>query len=342
MMRSLKAAVLAGALFVSSLSATAFAAQTPKNVNVFYVPLQFVFDGQQVAPPKDQQAFIFEGNTYVPLRFISYSLNKAVQWDGDSYTVSVEEPKEKDKLEIADFNLNTKVRGGKLRDKFDTTELAASNIEVYQEKVTYVFDGKEKEISEELPGLFVDNKLYVPLRFFSESVGNKIEWNATSYTISAVSPAKEKADKEAAAKAAAEKAAAQKAAEEKKAAEAKKDTPAIPAGGGGGAIGGGSSTTAKSETDIVTPYLTRSAALESEARAYFEGKLKEFFEHPENYKQIKADAIAQLAEYDSRFYGWMEELSAELIANKYTTAKVTELSSQYEARKEEQRRALGY
>ncbi|WP_159887515.1 copper amine oxidase N-terminal domain-containing protein [Paenibacillus puerhi] len=341
MMRRLKATVLAGALFVSSLSATAMAAQTPKNVDVYYVPLQFVFDGEQVAPPQDQQAFIYEGSTYVPLRFISYSLNKAVQWDGDSYTVSVEEPKEKDKLQIADFNLNTKVRDGKLRDKFDASQLTASPIEVYQEKVTYIFDGKEKEIGDELPGLFVDNKLYVPLRFFSESVGNKIEWNAQSYTITAVSPAKEKADKEAATKAAAEKAAAQKAVEEKKAADAKKDASTTPVGGGGGSAGGGSSAT-KSQDAIVSPYLTRISAMESEAESYFVLAFGKYITaQPDKQQEILANARAKLAEYNSRFDSWMVDLENELVASNYSTDKAAELRVQYEERKEAKKKQYG-
>ncbi|MEK8126894.1 copper amine oxidase N-terminal domain-containing protein [Paenibacillus filicis] len=338
MMKKFKMALLASALFVSSLTTTAFGAQTPKNVDVYYVPLQFVFDGEQVAPPQDQQAFIYEGSTYVPLRFISYSLNKAVQWEGDTYTVSVQDPKEKDKLEIADHNLNTKVRGGKLRDEFNASQLTSSNIEVYQEKVKYIFDGKEKEIGEDLPGLFVNNKLYVPLRFFSESVGNKIEWNDKSYTITAVSPAKLKADKEAAEKAAAEKAAAEKKAAEEK----KKDTPATIGGaGGGGSVGGGGSSTTKSETDIVNPYLDKIRGLESEANAYFTEALIKFLGNPAQQDEIKAAAKTKLAEYDSRFYGWMDSLSQELTANNYQTAKVTELSSKYEEKKEEQKKLLG-
>ena len=159
------------------------AEQASQKVDVYFVPMHFVFDGTQLAPPSDQQGFIYEGSTYVPLRFIAYSLNKAVQWDGDTYTVSIVEPNQQDKAVIDDY----KVKQAKTKKltKVDTSQLSRTGIHVYPEKVTYVFDGMTKQPAVNLPGFIYENRLYVPMRFFSEAVGKKIEWDPVSYTVSA-------------------------------------------------------------------------------------------------------------------------------------------------------------
>lgn len=241
----------AATVLLAGMMGTAYAEQKAKSIEVYYAPVEFVFDGEQYAPPEGQQAFIYEGTTYVPLRFISYSLNRAVQWDGNTYTVSVSEPKESDKLAIQEFNLNTKVRNGIKRLVFDSSSLSASSIVVYEEKVNYVFDGQAKEMQSGASGLFVNNNLYVPLRFFSESIGRLIEWNPASYTIAADSkpvvkePVKEEKPVE----------------KEPEKPEAKPETekPVTPPAGGGGAIGGGVGSGSTGGTDT--------AKLQAEAEA---------------------------------------------------------------------------
>ncbi|TVY10393.1 copper amine oxidase N-terminal domain-containing protein [Paenibacillus cremeus] len=177
----------ASAILLVGMTGTAFAEQKASDIDVYYVPLQFEFDGEQYTPAEDQRGFIYEGSTYVPLRFISYSLNQGVKWDGDTYTVSVGEPSKIEKQEINEYNLNTKVRDAVKRDKFDASQLTPTTLTAYKEKVQYVFQGQSKEMASGTSGLFIDNRLYVPLRFFSESVGRQIEWDAVSYTISAKS-----------------------------------------------------------------------------------------------------------------------------------------------------------
>ncbi|WP_372814221.1 copper amine oxidase N-terminal domain-containing protein [Paenibacillus sp.] len=321
------------AMLLASAVSTASAAQTPKNVDVYYVPLQFVFDGEQYAPPEDQQGFIYEGSTYVPLRFISYSLNKAVQWDGDTYKVTVEEPKAADKVQIDEYNLNTKVRGGKLRDSFDASQLKPSSISVYQEKVQYVFDGQTKEIGEELPGLFVDNSLYVPLRFFSESVGRKIEWDAVSYTIKAEVPAADKP-----------KAEQDKPATPKPAEAPKPAAPAAPVMGGGG---GGGATTTRTEQSIADEFKPRIEALQSEAMVYFLGLLAQYSgiedeqEKAAKKAELRTQAEAKLAEFDSRFNTIISAMEAKLGEYQYGTAKADEYRASYEQAKSLAKQSYG-
>jgi hypothetical protein len=223
-----KAALLAGAMSLV-IAGSAYAEQTPVAVDAYFVPMQFVFDGNEHAVPEDSRGFIYEGSTYVPLRFISYSLGKAVKWDGETYTVTIQKPSETDNAEINEFNLNTKVQKTEPRGKFDTSTLVAESIEVYKEKVTYIFDGMEKSPAEDLPGFIYNDKLFVPMSFFSQSVGKTVAWNPETYSISVSTK------------------------EETKPAEPVvqtpvTETPAAPvvSGGGGGGGGGGSSSSSSS------------------------------------------------------------------------------------------------
>lgn len=335
MKKTIKMFSLAAMLLASAVN-TASAAQTPQNVDVYYVPLQFVFDGEQYAPPEDQQGFIYEGSTYVPLRFISYSLNKAVQWDGDTYKVTVEDPKAEDQIKIDEFNLNTKVRGGKLRDKFDASQLKPSSIAVYKEKVQYVFDGQTKEIGEELPGLFVDNRLYVPLRFFSESVGRKIEWDAVSYTIKAAVPVDEKAKTDTA-----------NPTQQKPAEEQKPTVPAAPILGGGGAVGGGGVSTTVTEQSIADEFKPQIEAIRSEATVFFLGLLAQYNsiqdeqEKAAKKAELKTQAEAKLAEFDSRFNTIISAMEAKLGEYHYSSAKADEYRAMYEAAKSVAKQTYG-
>ncbi|WP_171653326.1 copper amine oxidase N-terminal domain-containing protein [Paenibacillus foliorum] len=226
-----------------------YAEQTPTPIEVYYAPLQFVIDNDVFAPHADQKGFIYEGSTYVPLRFISYSLKKAVRWDGDSYTVTVEEPSATDLVSINDYNVNTKIHSGVSKQPADTSSLNSTQIEAYKEKVNYIFDGNSKEIGADLPGFIYEGSLYVPLRFFSESVGKKIEWDAKTYTVSAKTQEAPKTEVE----------------------PAKPDTtvttPVVTGGGGGGGGRGGSSSGGSSNPAAEAQIEGKLLALENSCRA---------------------------------------------------------------------------
>jgi foldase protein PrsA len=80
-----------GALLGSAITGTAAFAATGTQIEVMFRPLTFLFDGVE-KKPSEGAAFIYDGSTYVPLRFVSETLGKEVGWDGDTGTIFIDEP----------------------------------------------------------------------------------------------------------------------------------------------------------------------------------------------------------------------------------------------------------
>jgi cyclophilin family peptidyl-prolyl cis-trans isomerase len=57
-------------------------------IEVYFKNLRMMFDGVEKSPT-DQPVFIYEGSTYVPLRFMSEAMGKLVQYDAEKETVWV-------------------------------------------------------------------------------------------------------------------------------------------------------------------------------------------------------------------------------------------------------------
>ncbi|NOU89009.1 hypothetical protein GC102_25145 [Paenibacillus sp. LMG 31460] len=303
---------------VMGMSTQAFAAQAPLDVNVYQIPMHFTFDGKEYAPPEGQQGFIFEGSTYVPIRFISYSLDKAVEWNADTYTVTIAEPKETDKINISEYKLNAQVHS-KSNEKIDKSKLTPSKLNAYKEKISYVFDGVAKSTSVDLPGYIVDGSLYVPIRFFSESVGKTINWDPETYTVSAVT-VPDKKDPEV------------------KLPEVPKVDPKAPVvGGGGGPVGGGGAPgggTSKPSLDSIT---TDTEAKLKQLEAKSSEELRALYDQYLISKDpaLIVQALTKISQADSEFNQIMNDTNSKLTNNGYDNSIIDTYKEKYEQAKED-------
>jgi len=296
------------AVMMSLTGITASAQQIPKQTEVYFVPLQFVFDGKTFAPPADQKGFIYEGSTYVPLRFVAYALNKDVQWERSSYTVTVQEPDKLAQIVIKEYNMNREVRDPESK-KVDTSEIKASIIDVYQEKVTYVFDGAEKEPSEEFPGFIYQDTLYVPLRFFSEALDRVINWDQETYTVSASTKREPKPETKP---------------DDKKPEEGKGTSTSNPTSN--------SKPTAASLVDAARSQLS---SMESSAESSFVSLAMSYLSSsdPAVKANIKTQAENMLSQLDSQVASITSNLEAQLSANGYDTSAAASMRQEYADKK---------
>ena len=183
---SFRTLLLTAALLVSSFGSAA-AASSPAKIDVQVVPLQIIVDGGVLQPSKEQNAFIYENSTYVPLRFAAYSLGRAVQWDSETATVLVQEPSGQDAAFIKEF---------KAKHTLPSTLPSAgakpvtSKLNGHFAPVQYVFDNVAKQPQK--PGFIYNGTLYVPLRFVAESIGFVLDWDQATYSIKAVTANKPK------------------------------------------------------------------------------------------------------------------------------------------------------
>lgn len=168
-----------------SVSAAAVTSVTPKAANntikVQSMNVNLIFDGVSIQPPAGQYVFMYNNTTYVPLRFMSYALQKSVAWDAKNVKVTVAEPSSSELVVIKEYLMNA--------TNGNSTSAAAKNIALNQVKASYVFNGATKALPTGQSSFILNGSLYVPLRFLSESVGHNISWDQKTKTVTAASKA---------------------------------------------------------------------------------------------------------------------------------------------------------
>lgn len=84
-LQGLVAGLLIGVILTGG---TVIAASSTTKIDVIYENLKYFVDGVE-KKPKTGQGFIYQGTTYVPLRFAGEALGKPVYWDGKTKTISI-------------------------------------------------------------------------------------------------------------------------------------------------------------------------------------------------------------------------------------------------------------
>lgn len=150
-----------------------------RSINVYYAPMSYHFDDGQFAPPADQRGFLYNQRVYLPLRFVAYSLNQSVDWDSSTYTVTVSTPSLAEQGRIEDFKADNRVTDPAAPSS-DASGTEPVTVRAYILDVTYILFGETVKAPEGMEAIMVNNRLFVPLRFLSDSLSYHIEWdNAT-------------------------------------------------------------------------------------------------------------------------------------------------------------------
>lgn len=181
--RKMFAILLAAALLLPGTGALAAEPVTVTGKSMMH----FVVDGVEYAPPEDAVGgFFYDGGkyTYVPLRFVAYILKKDVSWDNESKQVSIFDPQSEEDLARIEAYLEERKVADSAIEPAGPAKADVLPIRVVPE-VSYVFNGQPAKPGEETPGLMIDGSLYVPMRFITENLGYKLNWDSTTFTISA-------------------------------------------------------------------------------------------------------------------------------------------------------------
>lgn len=163
------------------LPLTAGAASASTSVNIKTQAVSLKFDGQSLLLPDGQYAFMYQNRTYIPIRFISYALQKSVKWDQKTSKVTVSEPTAAEKESLAKL-LAGAAAGGKQPE-------AGKSLTIKPVQATLVFDGQSKALPTGQSLYSYNNSIYVPLRFMSEAVGTDIKWDQKTNSITGESAA---------------------------------------------------------------------------------------------------------------------------------------------------------
>ncbi|MCM3630348.1 copper amine oxidase N-terminal domain-containing protein [Paenibacillus glycanilyticus] len=159
---------------------TAGAAAT-SSVSIKTQAVSLKFDGQSLSLPDGQYAFIYQNRTYIPIRFISYALQKSVKWDQKTSKVTVSEPTAAEKEALAKLLAGATAGANQ--------PAADNNITIKPVQATLVFDGQSKALPSGQSLYSFNNSIYVPLRFMSEAVGTDIKWDQKTNSITGESEA---------------------------------------------------------------------------------------------------------------------------------------------------------
>ncbi|WNS43522.1 copper amine oxidase N-terminal domain-containing protein [Paenibacillus sp. MMS20-IR301] len=163
---------------ISAAAASTTSVKVSNAIKVQNIDVKMLFDGVAMQPPAGQHVFMYNNTTYVPLRFMSYALQKSVSWDAKNLKVTVAEPTNSELVIIKEYLMNATTN----------SSFTAKNISLNNVNASYVFNEKAAVLPQGQSSYLLNGSLYVPLRFLSESVGNSISWNQKTKTITANSP----------------------------------------------------------------------------------------------------------------------------------------------------------
>lgn len=298
---------------VSTVTASAATTKASNSIKVQNVDVKLLFDGVALQPPAGQYVFMYNNTTYVPLRFMSYALQKSVSWDAKNLKVTVAEPTSSELVVIKEYLMNAT----------DSSAFATKSIALNNVNASYVFNGNNKALPKGQSSYLLNGSIYVPLRFLSESVGNSIRWDQKTKTITANS----------------------KSYEENKtnvnpnsngsspSASAAPTATATADANGEGSGSGGTGTGKVSYESITSAAEAKLNALQSQSASTLSGTLGEFLSAKDDAtrESIIAKGKQQIASFRASFNSIIADTEQKLNNNGYSTAIIQQYKDAFEA-----------
>lgn len=308
------APLTASAPISASAAVSTVTAKTSNSIKVQNVDVTMLFDGVALQPPAGQYVFMYNNTTYVPLRFMSYALQKSVGWDAKNLKVTVADLSSSELVVIKEYLMNAT----------DSSAFASKNIALNNVNASYVFNGNNKALPKGQSSYLLNGSIYVPLRFLSESVGNSISWDQKTKTISANS----KSYEENSANVNSNNNGTSPSASTAPTATA---APTDANGAGSGSAGTGSGKV--SYESITSATEAKLNALESQSASTLMGTLGEYLSAKDDAtrESIKAKGKQQIASFRASFNSIIADAEQKLNNNGYSTAIIQQYKDAFDA-----------
>lgn len=291
----------------------AAASSAPATVQVESQPIRLVFDGKELTLPKGLYAFLYQGRTYIPIRYLSYALLKQVDWDGTKNEVKISEPTKEQLAELKKQLLMAS--GGKT-----SQEKRKLTMKVKEAKL--LFDGKTKALPKGQTMFIHDSSIYVPLRFLAESIGTKVEWDPVTKTVSGKSKAYQASEGDG----------EDGEAPGKDGVEAPGGNGAVPGAGGGSGGGGGGVPGKATYEQITSSAESRLYSLQAACESTLFDTVLQYPSADEAGKAAVIEEIyAEIAACTADFERIISETTSALTEGGYSTAIIADYRAAFEA-----------
>ncbi len=112
-----------------------------KKIEVEYRDISIIVNGKKIQT--DVEPFIYNGRTFVPVRWVAEALDKKVGWNGDTWTVYIDDKKPSEKSPLKFDVIYTEKLTGMLTVKVKITNTSGRKIRTAE--VTCILLNKYKE-----------------------------------------------------------------------------------------------------------------------------------------------------------------------------------------------------
>lgn len=185
---------ICGCIFTSIIFVGTFAAAESKMISVAYDNIKIKINGENVST--DVSPFIYQGRTFVPIRFVAEKLDKDVKWDGINRTVEIKDQyknfEELDNMKVyinnkeitldtkplkyyssiyLEANEYSKIYNGKWDNEKQTLECEYNNVKVSINKMRIyrTINNKTIEMSNVTGFVNHNNKIYIHIQSVVEA-----------------------------------------------------------------------------------------------------------------------------------------------------------------------------